>query len=249
MHCRHHDGVRGNLAQHRFLAPVRLGAERRALEHLAEVVRVVFGKAMMKRRRRKHAAVAAPPADDHVGALLEQLDEWMYARHRDYPLRGVELGFGQCRVALEPQYDLAGAHAASQVLATDLGVEVADLEFRQLMLRGKLPDDVHEEVDAAVGAGVAGRPDDHRHAQLPRGEQHVLQILGLPGERTGRGVGAERNRTDVVATGVGRDVVGTRRDAAPKALDPDGGESQVPVGADDAQRMHDSLARGCFGRS
>ena len=107
--------VRGDLAQHRLLAAVRLGAERRAFEHLAEVVRLVLGKAVMDRRRGEHAAVAAAPADDHVRALLQQLDERMHAGHRDDALGRVELGLGQRACAVEPRDRLAGAHAPPQV--------------------------------------------------------------------------------------------------------------------------------------
>ena len=85
----------------------------------------------MDRRRGEHAAVAAAPADDHVGALLEQSDERMHARHRDDALGGVELGFGQRRVAFEPRDRLAGAHPAPQVLHVDLGIEVAEPERRE----------------------------------------------------------------------------------------------------------------------
>ena len=110
MHRGDLDRVRGDLAQHGLLAAIGLGAERRALEHLAEVVRLVFGKAVMNGRRGEHAAVAAASADDDVGALLEQPDERMHARHRDDALGGVELGLGQRRVAFEPGDRLARAH-------------------------------------------------------------------------------------------------------------------------------------------
>ena len=53
----------------------------------------------------------------------------------------------------------------------------------------------------------------------PRREQHVLEIVRLPRERAGRGVGAQRHGADVVAAGIGRDVVRPRGDADPEALD------------------------------
>ena len=99
---------------------------------------MVLGKAVMDGGRREHATVAAAPADDHVGALRQQRDERMDAGHRDDPLRGVELGLGQRLLRLESRDRLAGAHAPPQVLLADLGVEVAELEARQPMLRGEL---------------------------------------------------------------------------------------------------------------
>ena len=93
---------------------------------------------------------------------------------------------------------------------------------------------LHVQVDAAVGAGVARRADDHRHAKLARGEQHQLEVVRLPRERARRRVGAERNRTDVVAAGIGGDAVGPRGDAELEALVPHRREAEMPVRADDS---------------
>jgi len=76
-----------------------------------------------------------------------------------------------------------------------------------------------EEIDTAVRAGIAGRTDDHRDAELPRREQHLLEVVHLPCEWAGRRVGAERHRANVIAPGVGCDIVRSRRDADPEALD------------------------------
>ena len=102
------------------------------------------------------------------------------------------------------------------------------------MLRGELLDDLHVKVDAAVRAGVAGRPDDHRDAELSRREQHLLEVVRLPRERAGRRVGTERNRADVVAPGVGRNIVRSRRDTDPEALDAKRRKSEMAVWTNDA---------------
>jgi hypothetical protein len=70
---------------------------------------------VVDRRRREHAAVAAAPADDHVGALLEQRDERVHARHRDDAVGRVELVLGERRMALEPGDDLAARMRARSV--------------------------------------------------------------------------------------------------------------------------------------
>ena len=92
---------------------------------------MALGKAVMDRGCGEHAAVAAAAADDHVGALLQQLDERMHAGHRDDSLRRVELGLGQRLMRLESRDRFAGAHAPPQVLLADFGIEIADLEARQ----------------------------------------------------------------------------------------------------------------------
>ena len=114
------DGIGAHFAQHRLLAAVGLRAERRAFEDLAEVVRLVFRKAVMDRGRREHAAVAAAAADDDVRTLLQQRDEGMDAGHRDDSLGRIELRFGERRVTLEPGDLLARAHPAAQVFLARL---------------------------------------------------------------------------------------------------------------------------------
>ena len=86
---------------------------------------MILRKSVMDRRCGEHAAVAAAPADDHVGALAQQLDERMHAGHRDDPLRRVELGLGQRLVRLESRDRFTGAHARPQVLLADFGIEGA----------------------------------------------------------------------------------------------------------------------------
>jgi hypothetical protein len=48
------------------------------------------------------------------------------------------------------------------------------------MLACEVLDDADEPVDPAVAADVAGRTDDHRHAEPARPQQHVLEIVPLP---------------------------------------------------------------------
>ena len=88
---------------------------------------MTLGKAVVDRRRREHATVAAAPADDHVGALPQQLDERMHAGHRDDPFGGVELGLGQRLMRFESRDRFARAHPPPQVLLADLGIEVTDI--------------------------------------------------------------------------------------------------------------------------
>ena len=234
MHCRHAYLVFTDLAQHRFLAAVRLGAKRCALEHLAEVIRLRFREAMMDRRRRENAAIAAAPADDHVGALLQQVDERVDAGHRDNSFGRVELRFGERRARVEAFDDGAATHASQQRLFVELRIEIANVEARQPMLRGKLADDSHVEIDAAVRAGVARRSDDHRHAEPPCREQHVLEVLRLPSERARRRVGTKRHRPDVIASRIGRDVIGLRRDASFEAFGAKRRKAKMSVRTNDA---------------
>src|SRR5436190_23464316 len=97
------------------------------------------------------------------------------------------------------------------------------------MLRGELLDDPHVEIDTAVRAGVAGGADDHGDAELPRREQHVLKVVRLPCEWAGRCVGPERHRADVIAPGVGGDIVRSRRDTDLEAPDAKRRKSEVAV--------------------
>ena len=76
------------------------------------------------------------------------------------------------------------------------------------MFLRQIADDRDVEVDAAVGSGIAGGADDHRHADAAGADQHHLQIVRLPGERAGRGVGPERHRPDIVAAGIRGDIIG-----------------------------------------
>src|SRR5580704_2190323 len=106
-------------------------------------------------------------------------------------------------------------------------------ESRQCVLASEVLDDLHEHVHAAVRACIAGRPDDHRYTEATRGEQHVLQIMRLPGERTRRDVGAEGTGADVAGAGIGADQIRLGRDADLEAAGLDRCETQVPIGTDD----------------
>ena len=199
MHGGHVDGVGGDLAHHRLLAAVWLGAEGGAFEHLAEIVGKAFREAAADRRRGEDRAVGRAAADDDVAALVEQIDVRVNAGHRHDAVGGVELALAQVGAAVETLDRRAGAHLAADVLLVHLGIEPAEAKGRQSMLGRQFLDDRHIAVDAAVGAGVAGRADDHGHANASGGEQHLLEILPLPAERAGRRVGTQRHGSDVVA--------------------------------------------------
>ena len=53
----------------------------------------------------------------------------------------------------------------------------------ETVLAGEILDDADEPVHPAVAAGVAGRADDHRHAESAGRQQHVLEIVPLPLQR------------------------------------------------------------------
>jgi hypothetical protein len=120
---------------------------------------------------------------------------------------------------LESLHDFSGTHPSPQEVLVHVRIEIADAKRFQSMLRGEVLDDLHVKVDATVRPGVAAGADDHRHAKLTRRQQHVLKVLGLPTERAGRRVRAERHRTDVVATRVGGNVIRRSSDAEPETLD------------------------------
>ena len=204
---------------------------------------MVLGKAVMDRRRGENAAVAAAPADDDVGAASSSLMNGCTPAIATIRSVASSSASVSASIAFQPRDRFTGTHASPQVLPADLRVEVAELESRQTRASAaRSLDDPHVEVDAAVGAGVARRADDHRHPELARRQQHVLEIVRLPGARARRGIGPERNRADVVAAGVGRDAVRPRRDAKPEAFDADRRKTQVPVRADDAKRAHEPIA-------
>jgi hypothetical protein len=50
--------------------------------------------------------------------------------------RRLELAFAQCAVTFEAGDRLALAHAPAHLVALDLGIEIAELEARQPVLRG-----------------------------------------------------------------------------------------------------------------
>ena len=92
------------------------------------------------------------------------------------------------------------------------------------------------KVDAAVAAGVAGRADDHRHAEPASGQQHVLEIVDLPLPRARRGIRAERPWADITRSRIGADQIGLGCEPDLEAPGLDRRESEMPVRADDAQR-------------
>ena len=70
MYCGDLDFVGAHLTQHCLLAAVGLSAERCAFEHLAQIVGLIGGKAVMDRRCREDAAVTAASADNDLRASL-----------------------------------------------------------------------------------------------------------------------------------------------------------------------------------
>jgi hypothetical protein len=241
LHVLHRD-----LAQDRLLAAIRFGAEGGALHHLAQVIGEAFGEAGAERGRGEEYAVAAAAADDDVGALVEQLDVGMDAGHRDHVVGGVESVRIEVGTIVEPLDGLAAVHGGAQPILGDARVEVAQPERRQVVLGGQLLDDADEEINAAVAAGVAGRADDHDGAGPPCGEQHVLQVVRLPVERAGEpGVAAERDRTDVAASGVRDDEVRIMLQTEAEAGGSQRRVTEMPVGAQEAKwcAIHDE--RSC----
>jgi hypothetical protein len=242
-----------DLAQHGFLAAIGFGAERGALQHLAQVVGVVGGEAVVQRRRGKERGVGTAPADDDVGPHLEQAPVGVHAGHGDDARGRIELGLGQVGEALEPAHARAVTQALAHPLGAHLRVEPPEPERRQAVLRGQLPDDPAVQVHPAVRARVPGRADDHRHPQPARSQQHLLEVVALPAFRAAGGVGAQRHRADVVAAGVGGDDVRAGVDAELEARRTQGRETEVSVRADDLQGMHvgtgGSKAAGRSGRT
>jgi len=89
----------------------------------------------------------------------------------------------------------------------------------------------HKPVDPAVAAGVAGRADDHRHAEPPRPQQHVLEIMPLPLHRARREIRAERPRTDIARPRICADQIMRAIEPDPKARRLDRRKPEMPVGA------------------
>ncbi|MNV12912.1 hypothetical protein D3C71_1035360 [compost metagenome] len=227
-----------DLAEHGLLAAVGLGAERRALQDLAQVVGLIGRETVVQRRGGKDRRIRTAPADDHIGAGLQQLQVGLHARHRHDAVRGVQLRFNQIGIAVQARDGGAGAHLAAHELRVDFGIEVADLEGLQAMLLRQFLDDADIQVDPAVRAGVARGSDDHRHALRARGQQHLLQVVALPGFGAGGGVGAQGHGTDIVAARIGGDVIGLPTHAGLETLGTQGREAQVSIRTNNSQGAH-----------
>jgi hypothetical protein len=117
--------------------------------------------------------------------------------HGDDALGGVQGGEIERRPSVESRDLLAGHDAPMKFIFAHLGIEVADAEFGQPLLSREIPDHVDKQLDPAVAAGIPGGPNDHRHAEAPRGSQHGLEIVHLPLRRAGRDVRAKRHRPDI----------------------------------------------------
>src|SRR5262249_62412097 len=64
-----------------------------------------------------------------------------------------------------------------QVVLRNFGIEIADPEFRNLMLLRERLDDRNELVDTAIAARVPGRSDHQRYAPLARLREKQLQLF------------------------------------------------------------------------
>ena len=65
---------------------------------------------------------------------------------------------------VEPLDPGAARDLELQVVDRLLGIDRRQLERGEPVLRGDVANQCHKLVDAAVGAGIRGRADDHRHA-------------------------------------------------------------------------------------
>src|SRR5439155_6065987 len=122
-------------------------------------------KAGPDRRCRKDRAIAAAPADDHVGAFVEELNVRVDPSHGDDTLGRVQGGEVERRPRVEPRDLVASLDAPTQRILADLRIEITDAKPGQPVLLRKLANDADEQIDPAVAAGIAGRADDHRHAE------------------------------------------------------------------------------------
>ena len=182
-HGRDLDIVHRDLAQHRLLGTIGLGAERGAFEKRAVQIGQCLGKTAADCGRREKRAVAAATTGDDVGALVEQADVGVDAGHRDDPVGPLERGDIEGWPLIESGDRIAGSDAAVQNVPGDFGIEVAHAELLQAAFAGKFLNDSDEQIDPAVGAGIARRADDHRHVEAARRGQHRLEIVSLPLQR------------------------------------------------------------------
>ena len=173
------------------------------------------------------------PRDDHVRAHVEELQERVHAGDRDDARGLVYLLRLEVREAAEPGYLLSRGHLALQVVLADLGIEIADLEFRDAVLAASslmMPDEL---VHPAVAARVPGRADDERDAALARGRQEQLQLLAR--EMSQGDVLAQVDRSGIRAAAVGDDVIGAGFHAEMKALRAGGRRPEMPGRDEHAQ--------------
>src|SRR5262249_29877437 len=157
--------VHRNLPEHRFFAGVRLGAKRGAFEHLAVEIGEALRKALADSRRGKDRTIAAAAADNHVSALIEELDVRVDACHGDDAVGRVQGGEIEGRPPVEPRDRVAGCDAPSQRILAPLRMEITDTKPGQPVLEGKVPDNADEQIDPAVSGGVPGRADNHWYAE------------------------------------------------------------------------------------
>src|SRR5207302_926978 len=98
-------------------------------------------------------------------------------------------------------------------------------------------DDVRILIDATIRAGVGRGAHDHGHAELPRGQEHELQVVPLPLLGTAVLIGSERLGADIAAPGIRDDGIGSPPHADLEAPALDGSESQMPGRRENAQAV------------
>ena len=160
--------------------------------------------------------VATTPRDDYIRAHVQQFQERIYACDRNNACRLLDLIFSQVGKAPEPGEHLAVAQFFLQICLWHFGIEITDLEFRQLVLACQILNDADELVHPTIAAGVAGRADHQWYAVAAGCCEKQFQLLAH--EMAQRGVFAEVDRTGVGTTAVSYEVVGFRRHAKVETL-------------------------------
>ena len=220
-----------------LLGAVGFTAEGGALQNFAGIVSDILREALIDGCGSEHAGITGTTADDDISAHLQCLDEGMNTGHGHDTGGGIQFFQRQVGTAVETLNGLACQHLLPQVFFVHLGVEVGQLELLHVMFLCHVADHIHIHIHAAVGAGIAGRTDDHGHTLLPGCQQHQFQIVILPVGMAGALVRAQRHRTDIVAAGVTAVVIRLGSSTQPEALFLGGRKTQMPIGRDDAKRI------------
>ena len=112
----------------------------------------------------EHRAIAAAAADDHIGALAQQLDVRVHAGHGDDAIGGLKLLQRQGRAPVEASDVFAVLDRGAQAILGDVRIVPTQFEWAELMFARQVANDAEIEIHATVGAGVTRGTDDHRHA-------------------------------------------------------------------------------------
>ena len=132
---------------------------------------------------------------------------------------------------------VARVEAVPQRFPVDLGIEISDPKLGHAVLARQIGDHRDIEIDPAVGAGISSGPDNHRHAEPARGEQHRLEVLLLPLPRARRNVRPEWHRPDIARPGIGANQIRLAMAANAEAARLDRREAEMPVRAYNTQRV------------